>query len=63
MTIAKQDEFLPTMMFGFQLEDDKTVLCQMWVTPLGLSEWRPVPMVELGSNRKPTVAGYLDEDD
>jgi hypothetical protein len=69
---AQIDEFLPTMQFGFQLTEDeyglepkghKQVLCQMWVTPMGLTEWRPVSMVELGPQRKPSIAGYLEEDD
>ena len=60
---AEIDEFLPTMQFGFQLDGEKTVLCQMWVTPMGLTEWRPVPVVELGPTRKPAIAGYLEDDD
>jgi hypothetical protein len=49
-------------MFGFMPDPKgKQVLCQMWVNALGLTEFRPVPMVELDKNRKPAVAGYLEE--
>lgn len=63
MSSANQDEFMPTIMFGFMLKDGKNILHQMWVTPMGLTEWRQVPMLELSSERKPAVAGYLEEND
>ena len=58
------DQFHPTLMFGFQVNgEDEQVLCQMWVTPTGLAEYRPVPMVELNEKRKPCVTGYIEGDD
>lgn len=57
------DEFLPTVCFGFMLKNGQTLLHQMWVTPMGRTEWREVPMLELTPNRKPAVAGYLEDDD
>jgi hypothetical protein len=64
MSEVKHDDWLPTIQFGFLLDShDKHILHQMWVTPMGLTEWRPVPMIELGQQRKPSVAGYLGDDD
>jgi hypothetical protein len=60
---VSHDEFLPTIQFGFQLHKGKEILHQLWITPLGLTEWRPVPMIELGPTRKPAVAGFLEDDD
>lgn len=60
---VNHDEFLPTIQFGFQLVRDEQVLHQLWITPLGKTEWRPVPMIELGPTRKPAIAGYLEDDD
>jgi hypothetical protein len=51
-------------MFGFMSDHTgKEVLCQMWVNALGIAEYRPVPMVKVSEGRKPSVAGYLEEDD
>ncbi len=62
--MPNSDEYLPTIQFGFQLtSDNREILHQLWVTPMGLTEWRPVPMIELGPQRKPAVAGYLEGDD
>lgn len=63
MSSVEQDTFMPTVMFGFMLKDGKNILHQMWVTPLGLTEWRQVPMLELTTDRKPAVAGYLPDED
>jgi len=53
------EDFHPTVMFGFI--DGK--LHQLWVNPLGLSEYRPVPVVEMKASGKPAcVAGYDGED-
>lgn len=60
-TKSDVDQFHPTLMFGFQLNGDKEqVLCQMWVNPLGMVEYRPVPMVELDDKRKACVTGYIE---
>ena len=53
----------PTMMFGFMLNaEGKEVLSQMWCNALGHMEFRPVPMIET-SDKRPSIAGYLEEDD
>jgi len=58
--IAKTIEaFVPVAQFGFV--DGK--LHQLWITPLGRTEYRPVPVVELDANRKPCVTGYLEGED
>lgn len=51
------DQFHPTLVFGFQGE----TLCQMWVSPFGLTEYRPVPMVELNEQKKPCVTGFVGD--
>ena len=62
--ISDIDVFHPTVMFGFMSDHTgKEVLCQMWVNALGIAEYRPVPMVKVSEGRKPSVAGYLEEDD
>lgn len=51
-------------MFGFVEVKGKSVLHQLWVNPLGQSQYRPVPMVELdAANRAACVTGYLPDDD
>ena len=60
---AEPDEFLPTVCFGFQMVKGEQVLHQMYVTPMGLTQWRPVPMIELGPTREPCVAGTLSDAD
>jgi len=57
MVVSKVDQFHPSMMFGFI--DGK--LHQLWVNPLGMSEYRPVPVVET-SGKPACVAGYDGED-
>lgn len=57
------EEFIPVAFFGFQMEGDKQVIYQLWSTAFGKQEWRPVPMIELGPQRNPSVAGFLPEDD
>lgn len=59
----KHDDWLPTIQFGFQLVEGEQILHQLWITPMGLTEWRPVPMIELGPQRKPAVAGYYEDED
>ena len=62
--MSDPNEYLPVAQFSFILiEGEKTALHQLWVTPFGQSEWRPVPTIELGKQRKPAVAGYLEDDD
>ncbi len=63
MKTAQIDEYLPTLMFGFQLVKGKDVLHQMWVTPTGLTEWREIPVIREGLQRPAAIAGYLEDDD
>ncbi len=62
MATVNIDEWMPTLQFGFQLNGSDNVLCQLWMTAQGLTQWRPVPMIEVNEERKSAVAGYYDED-
>jgi len=58
--------FFPTAMFGFLMLEDKPVIHQMWVNEQGLTEGRPVPMIELSEEKKQrpaAVAGFVSEDE
>ena len=57
-------EFQPTLFFGFQLVKGEQLLHQMWVNQQGLSEWRPVPVIQEGpqTKRPDAIAGYVPED-
>lgn len=60
---SEVDEFHPVLMFGFVAVDGKEILHQMWVNPLGHSEYRPVPLVKLDpQTRTPCVVGFLPDD-
>jgi len=54
------ETFYPTVCFGFSMLKDKSVLHQMYVDQWGHSEWRPVPMIELGK-RNECVADTVPE--
>jgi hypothetical protein len=52
------DEFVPVA--SFELVDGR--LHQLWTTPLGRSELRPVPIVQADESRRPCVAGWVEEE-
>jgi hypothetical protein len=52
------DEFVPVAQF--ELVDGR--LHQLWTTPLGRSELRPVPIAPASDERRPCIAGFLEED-
>ena len=62
---SDHDQFHPTLMFGFQLDalTKEQVLCQMWVNPAGLVEYRPVPMLDADKAKTVCTTGYLEDDD
>lgn len=63
MAVSQVDQFHPVFHFGYVEVDGKQVLHQMWVNPLGHSEYRPVPIVKLDpETRRPCVAGYVEDD-
>jgi hypothetical protein len=57
-TLAVQvDEFIPVAQF--EMIDGR--LHQLWTTPLGKSELRPVP-IAVAADRTPCTAGFLEEE-
>lgn len=60
-----EPEFYPTLCFGFILDAQKEqVLSQMWVSALGDTQWRAVPLLEVGTRDRPqAVAGFVPEED
>jgi hypothetical protein len=50
------DEFVPVA--SFEMIDGR--LHQLWTTPLGRSELRPVPIVQTDESRRPCVAGWVE---
>ena len=60
------EEFYPTVAFGFSGSKGQEKLHQMWIGTMGTIDWRPVPIVELGKGnapRKNAIAGYVPEED
>ena len=54
------DEFVPVAQF--EMVDGR--LHQLWTTPLGKSELRPVPIAPPSDeSRPPCVAGWVEDDD
>lgn len=57
------NDFQPTLFFGFQLVEGEQKLHQMFVHQTGATEWRLVPMIELGKkDRAECIVGTLPED-
>jgi hypothetical protein len=57
--VKSVDEFVPVA--SFELVDGR--LHQLWTTPLGVSQLRPVPIVPAADeSRTPCVAGWVEEE-
>ena len=57
------EQLYPVMFFGFNLVKGEQVLSQMYVDQWGNSQWKPVPMINVGDKPKtPAIAGYVPED-
>ena len=65
--MADPEPFYPTVSFAFSPVRGETLLHQLWVDQWGHAEWRQVPMIELGEDKKParapSIAGFVPEED
>ena len=56
------EQFYPTVCFGITMVGEKTVMSQMFVDQWGTVEWRAVPMIEIKADRKPSIAGTIEDE-
>ena len=57
-----EEQFFPTLAFGFAGPRGHEKLMQLWVGSFGSQDWRPVPTIKLG--KKPAaIAGFVPEEE